>query len=156
VLSVIGSSFAAPNASAVGPAFTTSTRRYDGLLPCDRARDRVPGICDERAPIVRFFIPAADDAQGAEHVWTATRTFVHQQLGWEVRNRRIFRLGYHHEGKAYVAEVGQPDARTGELVIVILESNAFLVCTGSRGVLRGEPVLVGHDEVRTVEDFDKE
>jgi hypothetical protein len=38
--------------------------------------------------------------------------------------------------------------------LVILESNAYLVCTENRGVMRGEPILVGHEEAVTVVDFD--
>ena len=102
---------------------------------------------------MKFFVPLASDDDEAERVWNATRFFARDQLAWEVTDRRIFQINYQHEGKAYVAEVGELDPRTGETVLVILESNAFLVCTANRGVARGEPILVGREEVRTISDF---
>ncbi|RYU14845.1 hypothetical protein [Nocardioides iriomotensis] len=104
---------------------------------------------------MRFFVPGAADIEQAEHLWNATRTFAQDQLAWQVTDRRIFQLNYHHEGKPFVAEVGKPDPRTGETVLVILESNAFLVCTRNRGVVRGEPILVGDEEVRTITEFSR-
>lgn len=103
---------------------------------------------------MKFFIPAAKDEKNAEDIWNATKKFAEQNLGWPVTNRRIFSLTYEHEGKVYHSEVGKPDQRIGELVIAILESDTYLVCTSNRGVLRGEPILVGKEEVRDIEDFD--
>jgi hypothetical protein len=50
--------------------------------------------------------------------------------------------------------VGEPEEVTGEPVIAILQSNCLLICTPSRGVFRGMPILVGEDEVSYVEEFD--
>jgi len=41
------------------------------------------------------------------------------------------------------------------MLIAILESNTFLLCTPNRGVLRGEPIMVGKREVDYITDFDK-
>jgi hypothetical protein len=116
-----------------------------------------------------FFVPAAHDSDEAERVWQATKTFMEEQHGWNrVTDRRIFRLGYLHDGKHMEAEVGvvhpygglvtwdEPTGPTGEPVLVILESDPapFLVCTANRGVLRGEPILVGGGEPYQVIYFD--
>lgn len=101
-----------------------------------------------------FFVPAADSPDQAEKVWQATRQFAKDNLGWEVGDRRIFRLSGMHEGKHIVCEVGKLEPYGGESVVAILESNAFLVCTANCGVLRGEPILVGRSEVDSVIDFD--
>ena len=101
----------------------------------------------------RFFVPGAKDQAEAESVWEATRAFAREQLTWEVSDRRIFQINYQHDGKPYVAEVGVSDPQTGERVLVILESDAYLVCTANRGVAGGQPILVGRHEVRTIEDF---
>ena len=72
--------------------------------------------------------------------------------GWRPTN---LRLDYRHDGKSMVAEVGKSDPFIGEEpIMVILESNAFLVCTPNRGVLRGMPILVGTEEIIKVTDFD--
>ena len=103
---------------------------------------------------MKFFIPNAPSPQEAEHTWEAVRKFEHEQTGWPVAERRIYRLRYRHDGQDLVAEVGQPDALTGETVIAILSSHTYLVCTLTRGVARGEPILVGKNEVYEVEDFE--
>lgn len=100
-----------------------------------------------------FFMPGADDENKAIDAWLATKTFAEQSLGWVVSERLIFRLAYTHDGDDFVATVGEVDDRTGDLVVAILESNTYLVCTPNRGVLRGEPILVGREEAFEVEDF---
>jgi hypothetical protein len=101
-----------------------------------------------------FFVPAARDDAQAEEVWEATRKFARDQLGWEVGERRIFRIEYTHDGQDLVAQVGEQEPRQGEPVLVILESNAYLVCTENRGVARGAPILVGLQTVSKIVDFD--
>lgn len=103
---------------------------------------------------MEFFVPAANSPEQAEEVWAATRTFAMDNLGWEVTERRIFRLTGFHDGKPIDCEVGKVEPYGGEVVVAILESNAFLVCTANRGVLRGEPILVGTQEVGSIIDFD--
>lgn len=104
---------------------------------------------------MEFFVPEAESPERAVEAWEATRKFAQDTLGWEVGDRRIFRLDYRHGGKSMVAEVGKPDPFIGEEpIMAILESNAFLVCTPNRGVLRGMPILVGIEEILKVTDFD--
>ena len=103
---------------------------------------------------MEFFVPAAKDNAQAKRVWAATRKFAEQNLQRTVSDRRIFSVAYRHNGREYYAEVGKPDPRVEETVLVILESNPFLVCTQNRGVIRGLPVLVGRDEILRIVDFD--
>ena len=103
---------------------------------------------------MKFFIPEAKDANQAERFWVATKTFAEKTLGWKVSNRRIFSIDFSHDGKDRYVEVGKPDPDVGEIVIAILESNAYLVCTANRGVRRGMPLLVGKEEARQVMDFE--
>lgn len=93
-----------------------------------------------------------DDTE-AQVVWDATKRFAEDSLGWVVSDRRIFSIGYQHEGSQYHAEVGKPDPRIGEIVIAILESNSYLVCTQNRGVVRGMPILVGREQENEVTEF---
>lgn len=46
------------------------------------------------------------------------------------------------------------DQVEGEEVVAIFRSNAYLVCTANRGVVRGLPILVGRDEVRNLVLFE--
>ncbi len=102
---------------------------------------------------MRFFVPETKNETEAQTVWEATKKFAEETLRWEVSERCIFSIAYQHDGKDYYAEVGKPDPRIGELVLVILESDTYLVCTPNRGVLRGMPILVGRNEARKITDF---
>jgi hypothetical protein len=59
-----------------------------------------------------------------------------------------------HEGRALQARVGEVDEIQGEMVYVIFESQAYLVCTPNRGLLRDMPILVGKNEVHHVVEFE--
>jgi hypothetical protein len=107
-----------------------------------------------RLRAMKFFIPGAEDAEKAEEVWEATRKFAKETMGWEIGAARIRSMTYKDQGKVVQAIVGQPAPRHGEAVIAILESNTYLVCTPSRGVLRGMPIMVGKHEVLQLEQFE--
>ena len=102
---------------------------------------------------MRFFVPAVKDETQAEEVWVSIKKFAEEMLGWEISERRIFSIAYQHQDKDYHVEVGKPDSRNNELVIAILESKTYLVCTPNRGVVRGIPILVGQDKVERTTDF---
>ena len=102
---------------------------------------------------MKFFVPEAENETEALSVWKATRKFAEETLGWKVSERRIFSISYRHDGKKYYVEVGKPDPRIREIVLVILESDTYLVCTPNRGVLRGMPILVGRNEAEKIRDF---
>jgi len=105
---------------------------------------------------MKFFIPAAKDAAQEKEVYEGTRKFVSQQMGAKLSPRRIYRLEFVHEGKAYTATVGETFERLDERVIAILLDTVrdlYFICTPNRGVLRGDPYLAGSSEIRSVEDF---
>ncbi len=104
---------------------------------------------------MKFFIPEVDDEELAEKTYQGIVSFAKETMGWDIGSRRIFRIAYHHGGKDRVAEVGKRETPQGEVVLAILESNAYLVCTPSRGVIRGMPFLVGTKEAYNVIDFDE-
>ena len=102
---------------------------------------------------MKFFVPSADSEKAAEDIYQATKKFAAENCG-PVTDRRIQTINFRDKGKAVTAEVGKIEPITGETVVAILESNTYLVCTPSRGVLRGVPILVGKHEVSSVTDFD--
>ena len=117
-----------------------------------------------------FFVPRTlGDAEGAERIWQKTRTLAEETHPGVLSDRRVFRLGYMHNGEHEEAQVGVPhpygyettwDApepppyREEVMVILEREGGSYLVCTWSRGVNnRGEPILVGAGEVYEVVYF---
>ena len=102
---------------------------------------------------MKFFVPAATDDKNAELIYDGIRQF--NGASRPITNRRIFSIHWLHEGKLYYAEVGQPEAKTHDLVLAILETDQiYYVCTVNRGGLRGDPILAGSREVTRIVDFD--
>jgi hypothetical protein len=102
---------------------------------------------------MKFFIPGVKSAEGAEKNIARIRKFAEKTTGAAVTGKRIFRICYQCEGEGVSAEVGKPEQSCGEPVIAILESDSFLICTPSNGVLSGTPVSVEKAEAGTVEEF---
>ena len=103
---------------------------------------------------MKFFIPGVDDPELAENTYQSIKSFAKLTLGWDVTERRILSVTYFHGGKQHHDEVGKKCLSNNEVVMAILESNAYLVCTPSRGVVRDMPLLVGSDEIISTQDFD--
>lgn len=104
---------------------------------------------------MKFFIPNMQDKpEESEKIYKAIKDFAKETEGWDSTGRRIFRISYHHNGKLYNAEVGKINNVNHEPVVAILESTTYLICTPNRGVIRGEPILVGSEEITSIEDFE--
>src|SRR5262245_7393473 len=105
---------------------------------------------------MKFFLPFAT-AQHAEKTYQTIRRSVEQKT-FPVADARYFEIFDSDNGEELHARVGEPDPLTGEMVIAIFRakdsSGPFLICTPSRGVAQGEPILARGDS-RAIE-FDKE
>jgi hypothetical protein len=102
-----------------------------------------------------FFVPYAEDTAQSERVWQATKTFMEDQ-GHKVHERRIFSIRYHHNGKECFDKVGVTDRYGLEEILVLLETDSvYLCCTKNRGVIRGEPILIGKNHDTYVTEFRK-
>ena len=102
---------------------------------------------------MKFFVPGVKSAEGAEKNIARIRKFAEKTIGTPLTEKRIFRISYQCERGEESAEVGKPECSCGEPVIAIFESDCYLICTPSRGVLSGTPVRVEKKEAGTVEEF---
>jgi hypothetical protein len=101
---------------------------------------------------MKFFIPHTRTAEQAEEAVRAVRLFLAEQ-DFPTRPRRFWKLDFRHNGEDYALEVGAMHPDLGEPVLLILEASdrpCYYVCTPNRGVLRGEPYLVGLTHARAV------
>ncbi len=103
---------------------------------------------------MEFFIPKEDNPELAEKLYQSVKLFAKDTLRWVITDRRIFSIEYTHAGKYHKAVVGLINDTNNEEIVAILESNAYLICTPNRGVLRSMPILVGQEEIRHIEDFE--
>ena len=108
--------------------------------------------------IVKFFIPAVNDNAHAEEVYDAIYRFNNEQMQAELSPRRIHSVSGVHDGKPFVAAVGEPFESLHEVVVAILldtTRNCYLICTANRGAARGTPYLSGSNEIKSVVYFDE-
>lgn len=106
---------------------------------------------------MKFFVPETPDPTQAERAYESIRRFNTEQTGARLNARRIYSIQGIHNGQEFSATVGQPFGRLAEPVFAILldtRRNVYLVCTSTRGVIRGEPYLRGNNEIRHIEDFE--
>ncbi|MBW7996566.1 MAG: hypothetical protein FVQ81_08380 [Candidatus Glassbacteria bacterium] len=110
---------------------------------------------------MQFFVPAARDSKTAEAVCEAAKKHAKEVVGWNFSEKRFHRIK-HRKGRVFLdAVVGEVYERTGELVLLILQSTGpeeepgtFFICTWKRGIKEGVPIMVGGDSVVSVTEFE--
>lgn len=99
--------------------------------------------------MTRFFPPAVDDdVKLAEEIYDQIRTFVQSQWATPLSPGRIYEIHYSHNGKPRSNRVGERDWQTGAEVFAIFrvgEDGPYLVCTPTRGVTSGSPMIASSD-----------
>jgi hypothetical protein len=101
----------------------------------------------------RFFVPENGPVQ-SEDLYQWIVRYVQAMLDCRIEPARIFSITYTCEGQQMVATVGETDPRTGQLIIAILRSDDYLICTPYYGVRRGEPIRVAASDAGKVEFFE--
>ncbi|RFM30071.1 hypothetical protein [Deminuibacter soli] len=95
----------------------------------------------------KFFIPFANSPAEAEEAYGLIKESLQAQ-GNKISDMRIASISFRHEGKVYYEEVGEQSERIGETIIAIFRTDRlFLVLSKNRGIVKGEPMLVGLHEV---------
>jgi hypothetical protein len=100
-----------------------------------------------------FFIPE-NTPRRSEELYQWILRYVTAMLDCQIDPVRIYSLDYARGGHQFKATVGEIEPRTGQLVMAILRSNAFLICTPYYGVRRGEPLSVDFSELCAVQYFE--
>jgi len=97
---------------------------------------------------MKFFLPV-QEAKTAEESYQAIKKFIEKQIGWAISDTRYYEIHYRHNDQDLYARVGGSDPLNGETVFTIFKPknpiSPFLVCTYSRGVVQGQPILASHD-----------
>jgi hypothetical protein len=103
---------------------------------------------------MKFFIPKMGP-ENAEVFYAGIRTFLAEQLGFPLTDRRVQRLSYTNKGQRHEAVVGRQLQTGHETVFAILETpQAYLICTPRQGVAGQLPVVVKRKDVVELVDFD--
>jgi len=109
--------------------------------------------------MVEFFVPETENREKSEEVWEATVKFVEDQRGQVDKDRRIYSIKYKDGSESYEVAIGDIVPQTGEPAFVILESETHdmhLICTPTRAVAEGTPIMIGNHNVINTEYFDED
>ncbi len=108
---------------------------------------------------MKFTIPGATSSQQAFDIYVGVRKFIISK-GYRPFFAAVSSLEYTHNGKKEIAEVNEITKINDEKVVLIFEcEKLFLICTSSRGVAGGEPIIIGRNEMIQItyfEDFPEE
>lgn len=104
---------------------------------------------------MRFFVPKAKSEEQDEKVYEGIARFVNAP----VSDKRIWKLRWEHNRKTMECEVGKSmpgSCQIGnEPVLAIFDcGNLYMICTPSRGGIRGEPILAGKNDDSFATYFD--
>jgi hypothetical protein len=103
---------------------------------------------------MKFTIPGATSAQQAFDIYVGVRKFIISK-GYRPFSAAIASLEYTHNGKKEVTQVNEITKINDEKVVLIFEcEKLFLICTSSRGVTGGEPIIIGRNEMIHITYFE--
>ncbi|KAB7730111.1 hypothetical protein F5984_13085 [Rudanella paleaurantiibacter] len=103
---------------------------------------------------MKFFLPAASDEEQAERVYGQIKEFVRSQ-GHQISDARIYSITFNRNGRTETDTVGEIAPSNGEHVVAIFNAkDLYLVCTYSRGVAMGGPMLTGAYQIQQLVLFD--
>lgn len=93
--------------------------------------------------VPKFFLPHATDETETNNVYRDIKAFLDSQGKYQ-QDDRIYAVQYWHNGILYTDTVGQKAGLSPhEDVIAIfrVSDNLYFICTYSRGVRYGEPIM---------------
>jgi hypothetical protein len=105
--------------------------------------------------VVKFFIPAADNAEHAESLYEAVARF----NGMEPAKQRLHSLRFLHGELPVHAEVGAPlpavfGTEHQPVMAILACGETYRVCLPTRGGLWGQAIVVPAAQVQEVRAFD--
>ena|ERR1700722_8194079 len=103
---------------------------------------------------MKFIIPGATSSRQAFDIYVGVRKFIISK-GYHPFSAAVSSLEYAHNGKKEVAKVNEITKINDEKVVLIFEcEKLFLICTSSRGVSGGEPIIIGRNAIIQITYFE--
>jgi len=106
---------------------------------------------------VKFFVPYAADDEHAEAIWSEARSDLFD-IGLPTTRRRIWALSLDGQRSNSLLHVGREIPEGEGPAMIIFEASGldlYYVCTPWRGILGGEPHVLGLCERGRAIDFDE-
>jgi hypothetical protein len=104
---------------------------------------------------MKFYIPFTTDAEQTNRICNRiTQRLI--GMGYGPFRDLVYQVTFRRDNQLVVDTVGELCPLTGEMVMVIFSNDTgYLICSYSRGVSGGEPLLARYNVVESVVLFDK-
>ncbi len=103
---------------------------------------------------MQFSVPSSTSMEQALNVYNGVKKYMNSK-GFRPYSNAISKIEYTRNGNTGIAEVNYVTGINDEIVVLIFEcDNHFLICTPSRGVAGGDPIIVLKTEMTRVVYFD--
>jgi hypothetical protein len=105
---------------------------------------------------MRFFIPLERDEARERRMYRDIKRSLTKALHTKFTQQEIASLHCQYHGREVYLDVGQPHPLNGETIMVILcgtSPKLYYVCTRTKGIFQGLPILVDARDVLSVTEF---
>ncbi|MGA0555343.1 hypothetical protein ACO2Q8_01745 [Larkinella sp. VNQ87] len=105
---------------------------------------------------MKFFIPFITEESQLKRVYERIVAYL-IKLGYEPLTDRVYQVDYELDGKLTTEAVGRVSETSREVVMAIFKNDrGYLICSYSRGVASGHPIIAHYKHVKTVIDFSQD
>ena len=102
---------------------------------------------------MKFFLPFSTTSRQAERICQRVEKRL-TGMGFAPLKERVYQVIFYRDGQLVTDTVGQACPLSGEIVLMIFKNDlGYLVCSYSRGVTGGEPLLVQYSTIQSVTPF---
>lgn len=104
---------------------------------------------------MEFFVPFSTNAQQAERICERIEKRLNG-MGFSPLKERMYQVVFYRDSLLVTDTVGQICPLSGEIVMAIFKNDlGYLICSYSRGVTGGDPLLAKYSTVQSVTAFDE-
>jgi len=104
---------------------------------------------------MQFFVPFAVDSDQSNRILQRTLDNL-INASYEPLKDLIYQIGCSVDQREVIQTVGQPSVTNDEVIMFIFKNDrGYLVCTYSRGVSWGHPIIVHYRNIHSVVAFDR-
>ncbi|GAB4054351.1 hypothetical protein [Spirosoma litoris] len=104
---------------------------------------------------MKFFVPFSTNTEQAERICQRVEKRL-IGMGFSPLKNRMYQVVFYRDELLVTDTVGHPCPLTGEIVIAIFKNDlGYLICSYSRGVTAGDPILAKYSTVQSAIAFDE-
>jgi hypothetical protein len=103
---------------------------------------------------MNFFIPFTSDPDQTQRICRRVKQRL-IGMGFGPLDERVYQVSFRRDDQILFDTIGELCPITGETVMIIFKNDlGYLICSYSRGVAGGEPIIVKYSSIESVTFFD--